>query len=385
MIRPLTVAFYRSPPDFPNFSMDRYAESLSAALHEELGDSVAIEEVRPPAPTAFHRSLGRALGPRVYGYWRRYVSCLAASARDGRFAVSHVLDHGYAHLAFALDPARTVVSCHDIFPLKHWWGEVPSLDARKTPPLTVKLSLRGLKRARYVVTPSAATKADLVARLRLPEKRVRVVPYGVDRQFRRLSEAEREELRKRLPLGGPDARHVLVVDTGPPYKNQRAMVEVLVRVRAQSSLDVRLVHVGPGLPAAELDHARRLGVEQFVIQLGPVDREQMPAVYNCSDVLLFPSFYEGFGWPPLEAMACGVPVVCSRAPSVLEVVGDAAMTADAEDHDALADDIFALLADGALAERASARGLQRARRFKWPDAAADVAELYRSILDEVSV
>lgn len=374
-----TIGLFRSPAELPSFSMDGYAEQLAGALAEAAPDC-RFREVRLARSRAARLARLPALG-RAYAHWRRTPRYLL-HARSTRFAVNHVLDHAYGHLAYALDSRRTIVTCHDIFPLKEWLGSIPGLPARRRRPLSAELSLSGLRRARFVVTPSEATKADLVSVLGLDGERIRVIPYGLSAHFRRLPDAERERLRAAHPLGGPQARHVLVVDSGVVYKNQRAAVEVLARVRSRGGGDVRLVHVGPPLPAATLARARELGAAGAVVELGPRSRRELLALYNRCDALLFPSLYEGFGWPPLEAMACGLPVVCSLAPSLAEVTGDAALRADASDHDGLAGHVLRLLDDGDLASELAERGLRRAAGFTWTQAAGATLRLYRTILKE---
>jgi glycosyltransferase involved in cell wall biosynthesis len=346
--------------------MDRYAESLRGALEARGGFS--ITDVRP-------RSQRPRPDGRLGGYWHRYPRYLI-TARRTRFDLNHVLDQAYGHLAYALDGSRTVVTCHDIFPLKHWKGEIEGLPARRVPPLTVLASLRGLRHARAVITPSAATKADLVRHLGLDSELIHVIPYGLDPTFRRFLPEERPQLLERFPLGGPKAKHLLSIDTGGQYKNQAGTIEVLARVVEATALDVRLVRAGARLSAMDRELAARLGVAGRVIELGAVAAHEMPALYNRCDVLVFPSFYEGFGWPPLEAMGCGLPVVSSRWASLLEVVGDAAPTAEATDYDALASFASRFLEDKNEAQAASTRALERASGFTWGQAATRTAEIY---------
>src|SRR6185437_87804 len=115
--------------------------------------------------------------------------------------------------------------------------------------------------------------------------------------------------------------------------------------------------------------AERLGVFPALVELGALRDSELPALYNAVDLLLFPSLYEGFGWPPLEAMASGTPVVCSRAGSLDEVVGDAALTADPEDVEALAWHVAAALTDRGLRGALIERGLAHAARFNWDQTA----------------
>jgi len=379
--REARVGIFRSPAEFRNFSMDGYAENLAAGLRARCAGFASIEQVRPPVQRASAwLQRGRVSG-RLAGHVSRYPRYLL-HARTTRFSINHVVDHAYGHLTYALDPRRTVVTCHDIFPLKAWKGGIPGVPRPLLPPVTVLASLSGLRRARFVVTPTQATKHDLVEYLGLPAANIHVVPYGLDPALCPLDLSARADAARRFPLAGGAARYILAVDTAAAYKNQRATIETLARARARSSADIRLVRVGPPLLEIERQRARRHGVEEFIIELGPRPRAEMASIYGRSDLLLFPSFYEGFGWPPLEAMACGVPVVSSRAAAVSEVVADAALQADADDYEALTGHVLTILAGGETSRRLVERGRARAATFTWDRAARDIAELYGSILQE---
>ena len=115
-----------------------------------------------------------------------------------------------------------------------------------------------------------------------------------------------------------------------------------------------------------------------VVEEGRVDDERLVELYNAAELLLFPSFHEGFGWPPLEAMACGTPVVVAEIPALRETAGDAALYAAPADDERLAEQAAQVLGDPALAERLSAAGLERAGLFSWERCAAAYAELYRA-------
>jgi glycosyltransferase involved in cell wall biosynthesis len=157
-------------------------------------------------------------------------------------------------------------------------------------------------------------------------------------------------------------------------------LRVLRRLR-DGGIEARVARVGPPLAGADRALAERLGVLPSVVELGAVGDADLPAVYAAVDLLLFPSLYEGFGWPPLEAMASGTPVVCSRAGSLDEIVGDAALTADPEDVDTLAQHAAAVLTEGETRARLIARGLERAGRFNWDRTATEVLGVYRTVIE----
>jgi glycosyltransferase involved in cell wall biosynthesis len=359
--------------------MDRYAISLASALRELKDERLAISEVSPGPASVASRLVGRT---PVFRHWVRYPRYLL-TARCTAFEVNHVLDHAYGHLVHALDAQRTIVTCHDLFPLMHWRGAIPGLPRRRRRPVTVELSVAALRRARFVVADSDTTRRDLINVAGVSAETIHVVPPGVDASFRVLGINARQRAMAVWPIGTNSTKRILCVDTGSAYKNRHATLEAFARVRARTAGDdVRLIRVGPPLAGADRAHAHRLGIETDVVELQRVPESQMPLLYNSCDVLLFPSFYEGFGWPPLEAMSCGVPVVMSRAPALNEIAGDVALTANAEDYDGLAEHVSCLLEDNNEAEATRSRGLAHAQTFSWERTARTVVTLYHAILEE---
>ena len=151
-------------------------------------------------------------------------------------------------------------------------------------------------------------------------------------------------------------------------------------MRAQG-IPARLVRTGRPLSGGDRVLAERLDMLDAVIELRGVPDEDLPGLYNAVDLLLFPSLYEGFGWPPLEAMASGTPVVCSRAGSLAEVVGDAALTADPENVEALTwHAAAAVLGDAPLRAALVARGLAHASQFTWHRTATQLIDVYQDVL-----
>ena len=121
-----------------------------------------------------------------------------------------------------------------------------------------------------------------------------------------------------------------------------------------------------------------------VVELGSVPDADIPALYNAVDLLLFPSLYEGFGWPPLEAMASGTPVVCSNTGALRDIVQDAALTADPEDVESLSWHAGAVLTDESLRDSLIARGLTHAAQFTWDDTAQRMLGVYRTVLEKAA-
>jgi glycosyltransferase involved in cell wall biosynthesis len=368
---PIRVALLHNYGDQRQPSMRLYAERLGDALHRA---RVQVTRIRPPAI--------------VPDEWRaRSPTWTKLDIQFGRFAVYprlvrnldsdiiHVIDHGQAYLLGGLDASRTVVTCHDVILLALSRGRIGSA---AVPPVALQIlhvSLELMKRAAAIVADSEQTKRDLIEFIRLPAGRITVIAPGLNQPFS--PNAERgAEFRRKLGLGDDP----LVFHIGRTfYKNISGVVRVIHRLRAQG-IPARLVRTGRPLAGAERDLAERLGVVDSIVELGGVPDEDLPALYNAVDLLLFPSLYEGFGWPPLEAMASGTPVVCSRAGSLGEVVGDAALTADPEDVATLTWHAAAVLTDAKLRDAMIARGLAHAARFSWERTAHELIGVYRDVL-----
>lgn len=356
-------------------SMRLYADRLGSALARQ---DVHVIRVKPPAVV-----------PNVWrartSFWNKldlYVGRFAVYprlVRDLRADVVHIIDHGQGYLVGNLDARRTVVTCHDVILLALAAGRIGS---KSVPPVALQLlriSVESIKQAAVVIADSSQTKRDLVDFVGMDPDRIRVIHPGINYPFRP-DAARGREARARFNLGeGP----ILLQIGRGFYKNLSAVLRVLKKLRADG-VNARVARVGPTLAGSDRILAEQLGVRPSVIELGKVSDEDLPSLYNAVDVLLFPSMYEGFGWPPLEAMASALPVVSSRSGSLDEVVGDAALTADPEDIDALAWHVGTVLSDPTAREMLVARGLARAAQFSWDRTAAEFIQVYRDVLERAA-
>jgi len=352
-------------------SMKLYAERLGDALGRR---GVPVERVRPRdvLPVSWRRL---TLLDKLDSYAGRFVVYphIAAGLRADVF---HVVDHGQAFLLRTLDPARTVVTCHDIILLVLASGRLGSTFKPPFATRVLRHSLQAMARTRWIIADSEQTRRDLASLAGIDPANVRVIHPGLNYAFRPMPEA-REATRARLGLG--DGPLVLQVGQTGFYKNIEGCLRVVRELR-RGGLDVIFVRAGHRLRPPQVALVERLGLSGAVRDLGSMSDEDLAALYAACDVLLFPSLYEGFGWPPLEAMASGVPVVCSRSGSLDEVIGDAALTAEPEDVRGLAAHVAAVLSEPLLAETLRRRGLARARLFDWDRAAGQVIEVYRAVV-----
>jgi glycosyltransferase involved in cell wall biosynthesis len=226
-----------------------------------------------------------------------------------------------------------------------------------------------------VIVPSKAVRADVVRILGLPSWRVFAIPEAAGPAFRPQDAAAVEAVRRRYGLEGP---FILSVGSLEPGKNRERLLQAFARLRARG-LEHMLVVAGQRAWRYESEEplAQRLGLADSVRVLGHVPQADLPALYSAADLFAFPSLYEGFGLPALEAMACGAPVVASNVSAVPEVVGDAALQVPPLDVEALADAMERLLRDEPLRANLRERGLKRAAGFSWEETARRTAEVYK--------
>jgi glycosyltransferase involved in cell wall biosynthesis len=266
-----------------------------------------------------------------------------------------------------------VVTVHDLLPLRH-----PELFTSETRAHT-RLSLPFVRRADRVLTNSEWTRGEVIDLLGLPPERVATTPFGVAERFRP-DPAAHDRVRERHGVAGP---YVLCVGTREPRKNLVAALRAFERL-ARRRPDVELVLAGGrGWHGEELERALA-AVSDRVRTPGFVSDAELVDLYAAAACFVFPSLAEGFGFPVLEAMACGAPVVTSDNSALREVAGDAALLVDPHSSEAIAEALERVLEDPELRDDLRRRGLERRRAFTWEACADATVAAYRDLLDEHS-
>ena len=366
----LGITLFRNYGEDKRWSMEVYADGLVKAMRTYCPGRCHFHEFIPTLPKGL-----------IAGLWgmrcARYGSYpLQARRHSGQ--INHIVDPGYGHLLYILDPRRTVVTVHDLICLLAWKRKIPDYPRRKRPWLNL-FSFKALRRAQYLIADSESTRRDLVEVLAIPDDRIRVIYPGIDRKFRPYDPSEKEAAGAALGLTDGNAKRILV--TGAQfYKNHGIALRACAQLRTMYGGPLQLLRLGP--PTPEFKAAvRDYGLEDITSYLVGVPGDQMPGLYNRVDILLFPSLYEGFGWPPLEAMACGTPVVASNAASLPEVIGESGLMCPPHDYGGLAQAMYTLLTENDLRLAVIARGLIQASRFSWEKMAQQTLALYEEIAD----
>ena len=284
------------------------------------------------------------------------------------------LTHSFLNVSPLFSAGAQVVTIHDLSYLTA--PEAHPLRRRIYLGLFSRLSAL---RAGAVLADSQSTKRDLVRRFGVSPDKVWVVYPGVDPDMAPASEREIEQFRAR---NGLPARFVLYLGTLEPRKNVDKLVRAFATLKRRGAYDGGLVLAGGrGWGSEAIDAAiEEEGVGSEVRLAGYVSREDQALWYNAAQVFVYPSAYEGFGLPVLEAMACGVPVITSSVSSMPEVVGDAAVTVPPGSVDAIAEALDALVNSVSRREELRERGLARSSRFSWEIAADKCLQAYRQVL-----
>lgn len=371
MVSPIRIQLVNKSTS-PKTGIGRYAHELERGLREQ-GIDLHSAALRSPMPAAL-ASLGRRFGYDPETFFRSYP--LRADVLPGY--VTHLTTQTLGVLLLLQRlPRPVIVTVHDILPylLRH----DPELCVYRhvADRLMDALAMRGLKRAEHLIADSQFTKFTVSSALGLPQDRIDVVYLGVDTQ-RFQPEVVPDSFRDRYRLPA-DRRYLLYVGSEDPRKNLPVLLHALALARRDLP-DLTLIKVGA--PAFANQRARHvhlcwdLGIAGSVRWIDDVSEADLPLFYNVADVFAFPSRYEGFGFPLLEALACGTPVVASRAGSIPELAGDAAALLDNPQPENFAREITRMIA-GHRPDRDVL--IRQAARFCWDSTVQSTVRITQSI------
>ena len=338
--------------------------------------------------THWHRELRSAPLPASTGMKQLVKRMLPQSYRVSRWLMQHRFDAGVRkhrielyhepnYLAFNYR-GPTVVSVHDLswirYPQTHPIERVRQMD---------RLMPDVMRRADHVIVDSAFIRAEVIAHYGIAPERVSTVLLGVQSDFQPREPRACEHIMRKHGL--EYGQYILALGTLEPRKNLPTVLAAHAQLPATLRRLYPLVIAGGAgwrMEAFSVN-TRQMIARSEVILTGYVAQTDLPALYAGARMLVFPSLYEGFGLPPLEAMACGVPVIVSNRASLPEVVGDAGILVDAMDADSIALRMRQLIEDADLHRAHAEAGVQRARQFTWRRCALQTTAVYASVLHQV--
>ncbi len=340
----------------------RYIVELSRELlrshHAEAVRVLWPQEMSAPAPDYDSSLLRKPASPlrRVLFEHLRMDSTARAIGAD------------ILHCPTGIGPLRTrlpvALTVHDLCFLHHpeWFPRSRAWYYRAV--LTA-----GIQRADCLIADSHATADDLQRLLHIPESRIHVVPLGVDASFAPASPSEQKKVRQKYKV--PE-KYFLFVGTIEPRKNLERLCQAWATIREDAPpLVIAGRHGWGGVTIPRDPH---------ILLPGHIDQNDLPALYSAATAVVWPSLMEGFGLPPLEAMACGAPVLTSNTSSLPEVVGDAGLLVDPLQTDALADAMLRLAQDSDLRQQLREKGMRRAAMFTWEATANKTISAYETLL-----
>jgi glycosyltransferase involved in cell wall biosynthesis len=304
--------------------------------------------------------------------WQRTQLSLPVEVFVGNVDLFHATNFT---LPPTLPKTKTIVTVHDLS-----FVRVPDAASPRLKKYLDVVVPRSVHAANHVIADSQATKDDLIAFYDLNPNKITVLLSGIDSRYQ-INKSHESVLTIRKKYGVPNTAYLFSVGTIQPRKNYSRVIHALQILRNKGyELDF-VIAGGKGWLEDEMYQTiAETGLREHIHLIGFADDEDLPTLYSGAACVTFPSLYEGFGFPVLEGMACGTPVVTSNVSSLPEVAGDAALLVDPHDVDAIADAIRRILDDSALRKTLIERGIAQAAKFTWEDSARQLCQIYKNVL-----
>jgi glycosyltransferase involved in cell wall biosynthesis len=357
-------------------SISKYFAFYRNELPSQLPE-VHIEHRSPGKPEKLDAALTRPFG-RLDSWWQNYIVWprTLASLRADLF---HVMDQGLAWYGGYLKGGRRLITVHDLITYLTWTGKLDFEKISSRRALLLQKCIGEIVKADHIISVSEHTADCLVNELHIPRRNITVIPNYVSQAYSPLTPSERKEARNRRY--GLAEYVVIHVGKAFAYKNRMGALRSFALLhKSLAGAEMYLVS-DPATPE-EMAFVKQTDCASAFHFLSGIAQSDLRELYGSADAMIFPSRYEGFGLPPLEAMACGCPVVATSRPALGEVVRDAALTVDdPEDHRALAAHLEAILTNPALARDLRQRGFERVRGFTPEVMLGRMAAVYRALLD----
>ena len=303
---------------------------------------------------------------------KRYLSLIEAYRLSrlirGEGDVIHLPNQNFARYAlFGKNPF--IVTVHDLVRTCFRFDGEAVIER-----ILLRLDIRGIKRASHIIADSQNSRNDLIKYLKLPDSKITVIYPGVD-----------HSIFKPYNVRLLDKPYILYVGSERPRKSLGRLLDAFAKLKGEFP-ELKLVKVGAFGRSKEyrrdiMKKLSSLGITEGVIFIDRVSELELAYYYTSAQLLAYPSLYEGFGLPPLEAMACGCPVVTSNTSSLPEVVGEAGIMVDPHDTDSLTQAMREVLTDSELRDNMIRKGLEQSKRFSWEKATKQTLEVYNKVAE----
>jgi glycosyltransferase involved in cell wall biosynthesis len=357
-------------------SMERFTSMLEISL-TQLGHQVCV--IRP---TPWFAKL--LLSPKGLRKWLAYIDkfiLFPATLRQSLpwADVVHITEQGYAIYTKYLQNIPHVVTCHDLLPIRSGLGEFPEYKTGWAGKILQRMIVNGLNRATKVACVSEYTKSDVTRICSLSDCAVSFIPLGFNYPYSPMPTIEATQRLENLGIS-PDSRFILHVGANHWYKNRLGVLAIFSQlIQKLNNQKFYLVMAGKPMTDEMRQFIKSHDLSQQVIELVNIDNENLRSLYSSATALLFPSLQEGFGWPIIEAQACGCPVFTSNLPPMNYVGGQAAIYIEPNNHQEAAATVLHYLP---IIEKFKSKSLLNSQRFAAEKMIAEYVTLYRQAIDE---
>jgi len=285
----------------------------------------------------------------------------------------HLTNQIISNLGYYKNIKRTVITVHDLD-----YYTYPLNFAQK---ILSRLVYKGVEKCDFIISISKSTKNAIMQHFGIPEDRIKVIYHGVDDIFKPLKQSDFEDIYGKYNLDRT-SQYILHVGVDLPRKNFITLLKAFSKLIKKFNLKVKLIKIGK-ITKSTSKVIKSLNLQKYIVILKSVPECDLVKFYNIADVFVFPSVQEGFGFPVLEAMACGTPVITSNISSLPEVVGSAGIMLDPMDANGFARAIYVVLTNRSLKEEMGKKSLERARKFSWKKCAKKTLDTYKEVLGHV--
>ncbi|OGF59483.1 MAG: hypothetical protein A2Y62_01630 [Candidatus Fischerbacteria bacterium RBG_13_37_8] len=374
----MKLVLLRNYKEEQQLSMKAYADCISAKLREKCKEWDIIDY--HPKNLKFDTITNTLpIARKAMDLFNRYVY-YPSQVRKIQADIYHIVDHANSLFIKNLDEKKVIVTCHDLIPLLIEGGYFKNI---KKPPLALKIfksSMNYIKKATLIFADSENTMKDLYTVAGVQRCRIVKMPLAAFYPFKRTMEEQNNLFRKKLNVAD-DTYIILTVGLNIFYKNVKGILETL------SSLPEKIngkkwifYHLGERYTEKDLQVVKNEQVRDRIKQLGALSYPELELFYNSADVLFFPSLYEGFGMPVLEAMQCSLPVITSKVASIPEIGNEAVAYVDPNNTEEMQQMICEVLSNNKLRQSLQEKGLKQAQLFNWDNIVNKMIPYYNSIL-----
>jgi glycosyltransferase involved in cell wall biosynthesis len=308
-------------------------------------------------------------GKNIFQNIDRYRYKLIVEKNIKKDNIKHLTSQELAYLLNSIKMDRSIVTCYDLIP---WAYENNHSKIWKN-------NMSGLKKANIIMTISDFSRDEIIKYLNYPEDRIHIVSAAVDHDLYQKRRDKSILNKLNLPL---DYKYILYVGSETPRQNLKFLLKAFNKLKKKLP-NVKLLKIGEpqsyGARKKLLNSISEMDLQNDVIFMGYVMEEELPKWYNASDLLVYPCLYAGFGLPPLEAMACGTPVITSNTSSLPEVVDDAGIMVDPYNVNSMSLNMYEILTNQGLQTDLMRKGIKRAKSFNWDKSARETQEVYDSL------